>query len=89
MDASGDNGGAAHGSWKEWGRHVLKRLESNDSAHSSLYRRLDGTDEKVNERLGKLEGKVMVLNAKAAGWGALGAMVPIVVVLAVKWITAK
>lgn len=59
--------------WAEWSKHVLRELE-----------RLNGVMEGMREEMGKMKTEVAMLKMKSGLWGAMGATIPIAVMVAVQ-----
>ncbi len=61
--------------WGEWSKYVLKELERLNSCY-------DG----INTQLGRVREEIATLKVKASIWGALGGCLPILIILAIKFI---
>ncbi len=63
-------------SWAEWRRYVLMELERMNECYDSL------KTEAVN-----LKVEIAMLKVKSGIWGAVGAAVPIIILLAIQFLT--
>jgi len=64
---------AAEDSWEQWQIFVLKELE-----------RLNTNYEALRKETGKIHTEVATLKVKAGMWGAVGAAIPVLLMLAVQ-----
>jgi len=60
-------------SWDQWAKYVLKELE-----------RLNEHYETLREEIGKIHTEIATLKAKAGLWGAIGAAIPVLLMLAIQ-----
>lgn len=67
-------------SWHEWSMYVLKELERLNEEVTKLR---DGTQ----KRMMRISNEVAALKVKSGIWGALGGLIPIVVILAIWFVT--
>lgn len=72
---NGNNGGSG---WQQWGKHVLLEL-------SSINKRI----EKVEEKLVTLNIELVKLQIKAGLWGMMAGSIPVLVWLALYFISKK
>ena len=59
--------------WGEWSKHVLKELE-----------RLNGEIRGLNDACKKIQIDIAMLQVKSGLWGALGALIPIILFMIFK-----
>lgn len=59
--------------WTEWGRHVLCELERGSTER-----------EELKKMIAELKQDVTMLKVKSGLWGALGGMIPILVLIGLK-----
>jgi hypothetical protein len=67
-----------NGNWNSWAVYVLKELERLNSCYSSL-----------DDKIGKIQQDIAMLKVKAGIWGAIGGCIPIIIMLAIKFIEKK
>jgi hypothetical protein len=66
-------------SWESWGKHVIRELE-----------RLNANMEKIEQRILKSESMkvdIATLQVKSAVWGAAAGMIPVALVILIKYFT--
>ena len=70
--------------WEEWGKYVLKALEAGDNSRAQLTKEI----KELRLSLAAMQADLAVirteLKIKAGVWGALGAAIPTIVILAVQ-----
>lgn len=59
--------------WRDWSKFVLKELE-----------RLNNCQEESNRKLNEIKTEIVALQVKSGIWGAIGGMIPIFVLIAIK-----
>lgn len=57
--------------WKEWSNYVLKELE-----------RLDECYQRLDTKVGQVLEEIARLKVKSGVWGALGGLIPVIIVIA-------
>lgn len=64
--------------WNEWSRHVLAELERLNDCYTQL-----------NTSVGNIHIEIAMLKVKSGMWGAIGGMIPIVILLAIAHLSGK
>lgn len=64
--------------WNEWSRYVLRELE-----------RLNDCYEGVRQELSEIKTEIAMLKVKAGVWGAVGALVPVAIMLVIQQINGR
>lgn len=64
--------------WQEWSKHVLFELE-----------RLDSTVIEISKQMNKLNIETELVKLKCSFYGALSGMIPVIIVLAIQWLSKK
>lgn len=64
---------ASEDGWDQWAKFVLKELE-----------RLNGNSEALRKEVGNIRTEIATLKVKAGLWGALGAAIPVLLLLAIQ-----
>ena len=64
--------------WDQWAVYVIKKLE-----------RLDEHYEALRKEVGKIHTEIATLKVKAGLWGAIGAAVPVLLMLAIQLLLTR
>ena len=64
--------------WKEWSKHVLLELK-----------RLNNKLENVDIHVQNTALEIAMLKVKSGVWGLIGGIIPVFILIAVQWFTAK
>lgn len=96
-DANGGDG-SPQGSWREWARHVLIELERANAfieaapgrfqdLRTDFEARLSTLREEHRKEISGLWMEIVSLKLKSGMWGAVGALIPILIALVVYYAT--
>lgn len=65
--------------WDSWGRHVLKELER-------LNTNMEAMEQNLIDSTSKLKIEIAVLQVKSAVWGATAGMIPVFILILMKYV---
>lgn len=70
--------------WREWSRYVLKELEHSREASESLRKEIAALRTDYATQGLAIHTELATLKTKAGMWGAIGAMIPVLLMIAIQ-----
>ena len=71
--------------WNEWSRHVLAELHRLNDCIEAIPKSFNLKVDYINLALKRIEIDIAKLQVKSGVWGAIGGMIPVVIMLLVMW----
>ena len=70
--------------WDQWAVFVLKELERLNANYEALRREVSGVNTEIRKEISEVHAEVATLKTKAGLWGAIGAAIPVLLMLAMQ-----
>ena len=70
--------------WDQWAAFVLKGLDRLDAHYEALRKEVGEIHTSVQKEISTVHTEIATLKAKAGLWGAVGAAIPVLLMLAIQ-----
>lgn len=70
--------------WDQWAVFVLKKLERLDEHYEALRKEVNAGYIDMQKEVSTIHAEIATLKARAGMWGAVGAAIPILLMLAIQ-----
>lgn len=74
--------------WREWSRYVLKEIEHSREASESLRKEVSALRTDFATQSVEIHTELATLRTKAGLWGAMGAAVPVLLMIAIQLLSS-